>query len=70
MIGYTDNVPIGPEPRQQGIGGNQRLSLKRAQTVMRFLVSKGVNPNLVSAQGLGEADTVAPNSPWLARGPQ
>jgi chemotaxis protein MotB len=61
VTGYTDNVPIGPELRQQGIGSNQQLSLKRAQTVANFLVSQGVNPNLVSAQGLGEADPVAPN---------
>lgn len=54
-------IPIGPELQQQGIGSNQQLSLKRAQTVMQFLISQGINPNLVSAQGLGEADPVAPN---------
>ena len=61
VTGYTDNVPIGPELRQQGIDNNQQLSLKRAQTVTNFLVSQGVNPNLVSAQGRGDADQVAPN---------
>ena len=61
VTGYTDNVPIGPELRQQGIDSNQQLSLKRAQTVANFLVSQGVNPNLVSAQGRGEADPVASN---------
>lgn len=61
VTGYTDNVPIGPDLRRQGIDSNQQLSLKRAQTVAQFLVSQGVNPNLVSAQGLGEADPVAPN---------
>ena len=61
VTGYTDNVPIGPELRQQGVDSNQQLSLKRAQTVANFLVSQGVNPNLVSAQGRGEADPVAPN---------
>ena len=61
VTGYTDNVPIGPELRQQGIDNNQQLSLKRAQTVTNFLVSQGVNPNLVSARGLGNADPVAPN---------
>ena len=34
--GYTDNTPIGPELRQQGIDSNQQLSLKRAQTVMQY----------------------------------
>ncbi len=59
--GYTDNTPIGPELRQQGIDSNQQLSLKRAQTVMQYLISQGVNPNLVSAQGLGDTSPVASN---------
>jgi hypothetical protein len=33
VTGYTDNVPIGPELRQQGVDSNQQLSLKRAQTL-------------------------------------
>ena len=61
VTGYTDNVPIGPELRQQGIENNQQLSLKRAQTVANFLVSQGVKPNLVSARGLGDAEPVASN---------
>jgi chemotaxis protein MotB len=61
VTGYTDNVPIGPELRQQGVDSNLQLSLKRAQTVANFLVSQGVNPNLVSARGLGDADPVASN---------
>ena len=61
VTGYTDNVPIGPELRAQGVDSNQQLSLKRAQTVGNFLISQGVNPSLVSERGLGEADPVAPN---------
>jgi chemotaxis protein MotB len=61
VIGYTDNVPIGPELRAQGVENNQQLSLRREQTVANFLVSQGVNPNLVSAQGRGDAEPVAPN---------
>lgn len=61
VTGYTDNVPIGPELMQQGITSNQQLSLKRAQTVANFLVSQGVNPNLVQTRGLGDADPVASN---------
>src|SRR5438552_18740892 len=59
MTGYTDNVPVGPELRQQGVDSNQQLSLKRAQTGDQFLVSQGLNPNLVSAQGRRDADAVA-----------
>jgi chemotaxis protein MotB len=61
VTGYTDNVPVGPDLQAQGVANNQQLSLKRAQTVVQFLISQGVNPNLVSAQGLGDADPVASN---------
>jgi|SRR5271165_4581975 len=61
VTGYTDNVPIGPELRAQGVTSNQQLSLMRAQTVANYLVSQGVNPALVSARGLGDADPVASN---------
>jgi chemotaxis protein MotB len=59
--GYTDNVPIGPGLMRQGITSNLILSQKRADNVMQFMISQGVKPNLVSAQGLGDADPVAPN---------
>jgi chemotaxis protein MotB len=59
--GYTDNVPIGPELMRQGITSNQVLSQKRADNVMQFMISRGVNPSLVSAQGFGEANPVASN---------
>jgi chemotaxis protein MotB len=61
VTGYTDNVPIGPELRAQGVESNRQLSLKRAQTVANYLMSQGVRPNLVSARGLGDADPVASN---------
>jgi chemotaxis protein MotB len=61
VSGYTDNTPIGPELRRQGVTTNQELSQKRADAVMQFLISQGVNPSLVSAHGYGEADPVASN---------
>jgi chemotaxis protein MotB len=59
--GYTDNVPIGPGLMRQGITSNEVLSQKRADTVMQFMISRGVKPSLVSARGFGEADPVASN---------
>jgi len=59
--GYTDNVPIGPGLKRQGISTNLVLSQKRADNVMQFMIAQGVNPALVSAQGLGDADPVASN---------
>ena len=60
--GYTDNVPIGPELRRQGIATNLDLSSKRADNVVDFLLKKGVSPTLISAQGMGETNPVAPNT--------
>src|SRR5271155_3082303 len=59
--GYTDNAPIGPELQQQGITSNQVLSQKRADTVMQYLISQGLNPGLISAKGFGDANPVASN---------
>jgi outer membrane protein OmpA-like peptidoglycan-associated protein len=61
VSGYTDNAPIGPRLQQQGVTSNQELSQKRADAVMQFLISKGVRPEMVAAQGFGESDPVAPN---------
>lgn len=59
--GYTDNVPIGPLLMRKGITSNVVLSQKRADNVMQFMISQGVKPSLVSAQGFGDADPVASN---------
>jgi len=61
VSGYTDNAPIGPALQRQGITSNEILSQKRAEDVMAYLVSQGVKPDLVSAQGFGAANPVAPN---------
>jgi chemotaxis protein MotB len=62
VTGYTDNAPIGPALHREGVDSNQALSEKRADAVRDFLVSQGVNPGLVEAQGMGESDPVAPNT--------
>ncbi len=67
VVGYTDNVPIGPELRAQGITSNQQLSLMRAQTVMNYLISQGVNPSALSADGEGDANPVASNDTAAGR---
>jgi chemotaxis protein MotB len=59
--GYTDTTPIGPELAAQGITTNLILSQRRADNVMQFMISQGVKPNMVSAQGFGEASPVASN---------
>ncbi|MGO8971530.1 MAG: flagellar motor protein MotB [Myxococcaceae bacterium] len=58
--GYTDNVPIGPELKSR-FPSNWELSTARATDVVRYLTSKGVNPNLLSATGFGDTHPVASN---------
>jgi chemotaxis protein MotB len=67
VSGYTDNAPIGRALQQQGITSNEILSQKRAENVMQFLLSQGVKPDLISAQGFGEADPVASNNTTQGR---
>src|SRR6201981_273108 len=61
VSGYTDNAPIGPALQRQGITSNEILSQKRAENVMQYVVSLGVKPDLISAQGFGASNPVASN---------
>ena len=62
VTGYTDDTPIGAGLQAQGITSNEILSQKRADTVMQYMISQGVKPELVTARGLGESDPVVPNT--------
>lgn len=59
--GFTDNTPVGPQLERAGIPNNRVLSSRRADSVVTYLQSQGVNPNLLSAQGFGDTNPVAPN---------
>ena len=61
VSGYTDNAPIGRALQRQGITSNQILSQKRAENVMAFIISQGVKPDLIAAQGFGDSSPIAPN---------
>ncbi len=67
VLGYTDNAPVGPALARQGITSNEILSQKRAENVTAFLVSQGVNPDLVTPKGLGESNPIAPNTTAAGR---
>ncbi len=64
--GFTDNVPIGPELKRR-FPSNLEPSSARADDVVRFLTSKGVSQNSISAQGFGEARPVASNDTLQGR---
>lgn len=60
--GYTDNTPVGPEMRREGITSNLDLSSRRADTVADVLIRGGVPRNIISADGRGDANPIASNS--------
>ena len=61
VYGYTDNAPVGSQLRKAGIPDNLVLSTRRASTVANYLVTQGINPNIISAKGFGETHPVATN---------
>jgi chemotaxis protein MotB len=61
IYGYTDNLPVGPAMQRAGIANNIDLSSRRADNVVSYLRSQGVNPNILSAKGFGETHAVASN---------
>jgi chemotaxis protein MotB len=58
VAGYTDNVPTGTKGRYKD---NWELSSARAIAVVRYLQSKGVNPQMLGAGGFSEYRPVATN---------
>jgi chemotaxis protein MotB len=61
VYGYTDSEPVGPQLQRAGITDNLTLSTRRASDVATYLVSQGVNPNIISAKGFGDTHPVASN---------
>jgi chemotaxis protein MotB len=61
VYGYTDNLQVGPALQRAGIANNIDLSSRRADNVVAYLQSQGVNPNIISAKGFGDTHPVAPN---------
>jgi chemotaxis protein MotB len=61
VYGYTDNLPVGPALQRRGVANNIDLSSRRADDVVAYLTSQGVNPNIISAKGFGDTHPVASN---------
>ena len=56
--GHTDNIPISTDI----FPSNWELSAVRATTVLKYLVSKGVDPKRLTATGFGEIMPLLPNN--------
>ena len=57
IVGYTDNLPIHSEKFKN----NWELSAYRAITILRFFIACGYDKRLLSAEGRGKYDPIAPN---------
>ena len=55
--GHTDDVPI----RTKQFPSNWELSAARASAVVRWLISRGIDPSRLRAVGYGDTQPVAPN---------
>lgn len=54
VIVYTDRIG--------SISDNKKLSLRRAETVKIYLISKGIDPNRIFTDGRGESNPVTGNT--------
>jgi len=59
VSGFTDNVPVNP--KTTGYASNWELSTARALSVVRYLESRGIDPQMLGAAGFGEYHPVATN---------
>src|SRR5260370_6318690 len=58
VYGYTDNMQVGPALQRARVANNIDLSSRRADNVVAYLESQGVNPNGGSAKGFGDRHAV------------
>jgi chemotaxis protein MotB len=58
---FTDNQPVGPALQRAGITNNIDLASRRADNVVAYFRSQGVNPEILSAKGFGDTHPVASN---------
>jgi chemotaxis protein MotB len=58
VAGYTDDVPVA---KTLGFEDNWALSTARANSVVRYLASKGVPPVMLGAAGFSQYRPVVPN---------
>jgi chemotaxis protein MotB len=56
--GHTDNIPIAT----RAFPSNWELSAIRATTVLKFLISQGINPDRLTATGYGKILPLVPNT--------
>ncbi len=63
VAGHTDNIPI----KTAKYASNWELSSSRACEVVRFLISEGIDPKMLSAEGFAEFKPIASNETAAGR---
>ena len=61
VVGHTDNVPIGKPSTRQQHPTNVHLSVHRAISVRKALMSAGIDPARIQAAGWGEHRPIVAN---------
>ena len=61
ICGFTDTSPVGPALERAGVANNIELSSRRADAVVAYFSSQGIDPRILSAKGFGETRPIAPN---------
>ena len=59
VYGYTDDIGTNEY--------NRKLSERRAKSVFDYLVQNGLNPNIMTTKGFGDADPLVPGNSSKAR---
>lgn len=59
--GYTDDVPIAAAYLSK-YPSNWELSSARADSVLRYLIEKGIKPDMIKSAGYGKYNPVASNA--------
>ena len=57
IIGHTDNLPT----KSKEFRNNLELSAARAVNILRLFIKCGYKPDIISAEGRGEFEPIAPN---------
>jgi chemotaxis protein MotB len=61
VYGFTDNQPVRTALQRAGVANNIDLSSRRADNVVAYFRSQGVNLEILSAKGFGDTHPVASN---------
>ena len=57
---YTDDIP--PQRLKHLYATNEIISEARGKLVAEYLATQGIDPSVITVNGMGDADPIAPNT--------